>query len=134
LCRATSHLSREPIGGCARWPRLRLASTAANLTGAPRARAFPIPRAAGEIMHPTTDPLDRRTFTKSTLLAGATLAGSSLAANSLVVAADKPKRIRTGLIGCGSVSNEYLPVLARCEFVELVSLCDRRYERARQQG
>ncbi len=43
-----------------------------------------------------------------------------------------PKRIRTGLIGCGSVSGSYLPVLTKCPYVEVVSLCDIRPERARQ--
>jgi predicted dehydrogenase len=38
------------------------------------------------------------------------------------------------VIGCGSVSNSYLPVLAKCPYVELVSLCDIRPERARAQA
>jgi predicted dehydrogenase len=44
------------------------------------------------------------------------------------------KRIRTGLIGCGSVSNSYLPVLTQCPYAEVVSLCDIRPERARKQA
>ncbi|HAV63566.1 MAG TPA: gfo/Idh/MocA family oxidoreductase, partial [Verrucomicrobiales bacterium] len=49
-------------------------------------------------------------------------------------AAEAPRRIRTGVIGCGSVSNAYLPVLTQSPFVEVVSLCDIRPERARKQG
>ncbi len=71
----------------------------------------------------------RRDFTKTTLLAGAALAAGlrpSVGAES--------RRIRTGVIGCGSVSNAYLPVLTQCPFVEVVSLCDIRSERARKQA
>ncbi len=78
-------------------------------------------------MNPLT-PLTRRDFTKSTLLAGAAL-------TSGVSAADAPaKRIRTGLIGCGSVSGSYLPVLTQSPFVEVVSLCDIKPDRARRQA
>lgn len=38
------------------------------------------------------------------------------------------------MIGCGSVSGSYLPVLAKCPYVEVVSLCDIRPERARKQA
>ncbi len=75
--------------------------------------------------------LNRRDFTKTTLLAGAALASGAVNA----LAADAPvKRIRTGLIGCGSVSHQYLPQLTQCPFVEVVSLCDIRPERARRQA
>lgn len=40
------------------------------------------------------------------------------------------KRIRVGVIGCGSVSNMYLPHLSRSPYVELVSACDIIPERA----
>ena len=79
----------------------------------------------------TSSALTRRDFTKTTLLAGAALASG--AAGTL--AADAPaKRIRTGLIGCGSVSNQYLPQLTNCPFVEVVSLCDIKPERAKRQA
>jgi predicted dehydrogenase len=75
--------------------------------------------------------LNRREFTRKTLLAGATVASGVLTSRS----AEAPKkRIRTGVIGCGSVSNSYLPVLASSAFVEVVSLCDIRPERARRQA
>ncbi len=38
------------------------------------------------------------------------------------------------MIGCGSVSNMYLPHLSKSRHVELVSLCDIRPERAEAQG
>lgn len=75
--------------------------------------------------------LNRRDFTKTTLLTGAALASGALGA---LAAAAPAKRIRTGVIGCGSVSHSYLPVLTRSPFVEVVSLCDIRYERAQKQG
>src|SRR5262245_41752270 len=75
--------------------------------------------------------LNRRDFTKSTLLAGVALATKSIPS----LGAETPsKRIRTGVIGCGSVSNSYLPVLTKCPFVEVVSVCDIKPERARKQA
>jgi predicted dehydrogenase len=74
-----------------------------------------------------SSPLTRRDFTKTTLLAGAALASGALAA-------DAPPKVRTAVIGCGSVSNSYLPVLKKSPFVEVVSLCDIKPERARRQA
>ena len=81
-------------------------------------------------MNTSASPLTRREFTKATLLAGAAVAAGPLA----VSAADSPRRIRTGVIGCGSVSNAYLPVLTKSPFVEVVSLCDIKPERAKRQA
>lgn len=80
-------------------------------------------------MHASSHRLNRREFTKTTLLAGA-----AAASGAVTLAAEDTKRIRTGVIGCGSVSNSYLPVLSKCPYVELVSLCDIRPERARKQA
>jgi predicted dehydrogenase len=74
--------------------------------------------------------LNRREFTKTALAAGAAVAAG--AAGSF--AAEPAKRIRTGVIGCGSVSGSYLPVLTKSPFVEVVSLCDIKPERARKQA
>ncbi len=41
------------------------------------------------------------------------------------------KKIKIGLIGCGSVSGMYLPHLSKSPFVELVSVCDIIPERAK---
>lgn len=70
----------------------------------------------------------RREFAKTTLLAGAMVASGAAAAQPA------GRRVRTGVIGCGSVSNAYLPVLTQCPFVEVVSLCDIKPERARRQA
>jgi predicted dehydrogenase len=62
--------------------------------------------------------------------AAATLA--SLAQDSN--AQSNPRRIKVGVIGCGSVSTQYLPHLSRCPYVELVSTCDIIPERAQRQA
>jgi predicted dehydrogenase len=43
-----------------------------------------------------------------------------------------PRKVRVAVIGCGSVSNSYLPNLSACPFVELVATCDIRPERAQR--
>jgi predicted dehydrogenase len=44
------------------------------------------------------------------------------------------KKIKIGLIGCGSVSGVYLPHLSKSPFVELVSLCDIIPARAKRRA
>ena len=44
------------------------------------------------------------------------------------------KKLRIALIGCGSVSNRYLPQLLSSKLIEVVSLCDIKYERAVEQN
>lgn len=73
--------------------------------------------------------MNRREFTKTTLLAGAAVASGAVA-----LGGESARRVRIGVIGCGSVSHSYLPVLARCPYAEVVSLCDIRPERARKQA
>ena len=80
-------------------------------------------------MQASSHPLNRRDFTKTTLLAG-----TALASGVIPAVGEDAKRIRTGLIGCGSVSGSYLPVLTKCPYVEVVSLCDIRPERARKRA
>jgi predicted dehydrogenase len=66
--------------------------------------------------------------------------GTALAASVAVVpailqaaeATPPARRIKVGLIGCGSVSRMYLPKLAASPFVELVAACDIIPERAKQ--
>jgi len=79
-------------------------------------------------MNATSQRLTRREFTKATLIAGAAVASGTFAA------VGQNNRIRTGVIGCGSVSGSYLPVLTKCPYVEVVSLCDIRPERARKRA
>lgn len=68
--------------------------------------------------------LDRRTF----------VGAAAFALSPWLTAAEPTRRIRVGVIGCGSVSGVYLPHLARCEFVELVSTCDIIPERAERRA
>ena len=94
------------------------------MVNTPSKRVDPI-----QIMHSSPLPLNRREFAKLTLLAGAAVASGAITA-----AAQSAERIRIGVIGCGSVSHSYLPVLAKCPHAEVVSLCDIRPERARKQA
>jgi predicted dehydrogenase len=75
------------------------------------------------------NPLNRRVFVAQGATAG--LASLALVADAPT---EIPKRIKVGVIGCGSVSTQYLPHLSRCPFVELVSTCDIIPERARAQA
>lgn len=43
-------------------------------------------------------------------------------------------KVRVAIIGCGSVSNVYLPHLSKSPYVELVSTCDIIYDRAKKQA
>jgi hypothetical protein len=63
--------------------------------------------------------------------AAVTAAGLAEATTAAAAAVDAPtKRIRVGLIGCGSVSGRYLPHLSECPYAEVVSVCDIIPERA----
>lgn len=44
------------------------------------------------------------------------------------------RKIKVGVIGCGSVSRMYLPHLSGCPYAEIVSLCDIKPERARKKA
>ena len=77
--------------------------------------------------------IDRRKFLERAVGTGAalTLAGIVQGAPATTaVVTNGTKRIRVGVIGCGSVSHRYLPHLAECPYVELVSTCDIIPERA----
>lgn len=62
------------------------------------------------------------------VLGAATVASLTSYATILV---QDGKKIRVGIIGCGSVSTQYLPHLSKSPFVELVSTCDIIPERAK---
>ncbi len=64
----------------------------------------------------------------STLAAASILTPLALHAKTFGYA---DKKIKVGVIGCGSVSGQYLPHLSKSPFVELVSTCDIRPERAK---
>jgi predicted dehydrogenase len=75
--------------------------------------------------------LSRQEFLQRTAMAGVALLLSSLESFAL----DLPqKKIKVAVIGCGSVSNRYLPHLSESPYVELVSTCDIIYDRAIQQA
>lgn len=63
------------------------------------------------------------------MLGAATVA--SLTSQARVLIMQDGKKIRVGIIGCGSVSTQYLPHLSKSSFVELVSTCDIIPERAK---
>jgi predicted dehydrogenase len=71
--------------------------------------------------------ISREQFLKTTAMAGAALLVSSLEGWALTTA---DKKLRVAVIGCGSVSNRYLPQLLSSPLIEVVSLCDIKYERA----
>ena len=75
--------------------------------------------------------LDRRMFLEGAVGAGAalTLAGFAAAAQG-----GRGKKIRVGVIGCGSVSGRYFPHLSACPYAELVSTCDIIPKRAEQRA
>lgn len=75
--------------------------------------------------------ITREEFLKITATAGAAYLLTSLEAFALGTPA---KKIRIGLIGCGSVSGQYLPHLSTSPFVELVSACDIVYDRAKSRA
>lgn len=71
--------------------------------------------------------LSRQAFLQRTAMAGAALLLSSLEGFAL----DRPdKKVRIAVIGCGSVSGQYLPHLSKSPYAEVVSCCDIVYDRA----
>src|SRR5215203_3381116 len=72
--------------------------------------------------------ISRHEFLQRTAMAGTALLLSSLESFALT----QQKKIRVGIIGCGSVSTQYLPHLSKSPYVELVSTCDIIYDRAKQ--
>lgn len=75
----------------------------------------------------------RRHFLKDSALAGVaiSLAPGLLAADT---ASAPTGKIKVGLIGCGSVSGAYLPNLTSKDYIEVVSVCDIRPERAKKRA
>jgi predicted dehydrogenase len=75
--------------------------------------------------------MNRKEFLTTTAMASATVLLSSLESWALTT---PDKKLRVALIGCGSVSNRYLPQLLSSKLIEVVSLCDIKYERAEAQN
>lgn len=74
--------------------------------------------------------ISRQEFLQRSAMAGAALLLSSLESFALA----ENRKIKIGVIGCGSVSTQYLPHLSKQPFVELVSVCDIKPERAVQRA
>jgi predicted dehydrogenase len=71
--------------------------------------------------------ISRQEFLKMTAAAGAAMLLSSLESFAKETKASK---LRVAVIGCGSVSNRYIPHLRSSPLIDVVSLCDIKYERA----
>ncbi|MBC7949984.1 MAG: Gfo/Idh/MocA family oxidoreductase [Chitinophagaceae bacterium] len=75
--------------------------------------------------------MTRQKFLQYTAAAGAAALLSSLEGFAL----QRPdKKLRVAIIGCGSVSNRYIPHLQTSSLIEIVSLCDIKYDRALAQA
>ncbi len=57
--------------------------------------------------------------------------GAFLSPLALMANESEPRKIKVAIIGCGSVSNMYLPHLSKSKYVELVATCDIIPERAK---
>lgn len=75
--------------------------------------------------------LSRQEFLKATAMAGAAAMLSSLEG---FASEKQDKKLRVAIIGCGSVSNRYIPHLQSSPLIEIVSLCDIKYNRAEEQN
>ncbi|MDB5223894.1 MAG: gfo/Idh/MocA family oxidoreductase [Chitinophagaceae bacterium] len=75
--------------------------------------------------------ISRQKFLQQTAMAGAAVLLSSLESFALTKA---DKKLKVAVIGCGSVSNRYLPQLQSSKLIEVVSLCDIKYDRALAQN
>lgn len=75
--------------------------------------------------------ISRQEFLHRTAMAGAGLLLSSLEGLALTT---PQKKIRLAIIGCGSVSGVYLPHLSQSPYVELVSVCDIKFDRAQKRA
>ncbi len=73
------------------------------------------------------DTISRERFLQQSALAGAALLLGSL---ETWAAATPEKKLKVAVIGCGSVSNRYLPQLLSSAFIQVVSLCDIKPDRA----
>ncbi|HEU4902999.1 MAG TPA: Gfo/Idh/MocA family oxidoreductase [Flavisolibacter sp.] len=71
--------------------------------------------------------ISREEFLKCTAAAGAAVLLSSLQSFAME---KQEKKLRVAIIGCGSVSNRYIPHLQTSSLIQIVSLCDRKYDRA----
>jgi predicted dehydrogenase len=87
-----------------------------------------------ELIMRETRTSNRREFVGQGLAFGAVSVAGSVATEGRGDEGHAPagRKIRVGVIGCGKVSQIYLPHLSKCPFVELVSTCDKIPERAKR--
>jgi predicted dehydrogenase len=71
--------------------------------------------------------ISRKQFLHNTALAGAAMLLSNL---KILASETDDKKLKVAVIGCGSVSGVYLPHLTKTPWVEVVSVCDIKYDRA----
>jgi predicted dehydrogenase len=71
--------------------------------------------------------ISRKKFLEYTAASGAAILLSSLESFAFD---NEEKKLKVAIIGCGSVSGSYIPKLQTSELIEIVSLCDIKYERA----
>jgi len=75
--------------------------------------------------------ISRQQFLQRTAMAGAAVLLSSLESWAI---STRQKKLKVAIIGCGSVSNRYIPHLQSSSMIEIVSLCDIKYDRAVNQN
>lgn len=79
----------------------------------------------------TKTAINRQQFLQRTAMAGAAVLLSSLESWAITT---PQKKLKVAVIGCGSVSNRYIPHLQTSSMIEIVSLCDIKYDRAINQN
>jgi predicted dehydrogenase len=84
------------------------------------------------------DKINRKQFLTNLGVIGtaAAISPSVLGSSSPLIKVGKPleRKIRVGIIGCGSVSNRYFPHLSNSPYAEIVSACDIKPERAQERA
>jgi predicted dehydrogenase len=75
--------------------------------------------------------MNRKKFIENCSVIGTGTVLSPLLARSEILRPVNNNKIKVAIIGCGSVSGVYLPHLTKSPYVELVSVCDIKPERAK---
>lgn len=75
--------------------------------------------------------MNRKQFLEQTTLATVSLLFSALESEAMQM---PDKQLKVAIIGCGSVSNRYIPHLQTSQYIKIVSLCDIKYGRAVNQN
>lgn len=75
--------------------------------------------------------MNRKEFLTNVALAGTVAMILPSIAKANLLGIGQNGKIRIGIIGCGSVSGVYLPHLTKSPYVEVVSVCDIKPERAK---